>query len=143
MGLFRCKYCDRVYSTESQSSKRNLCQNCYMKLEDLYSRSGIHDYIRDHGLEKNFDIEKFAREIGMNPRNVKILYDLGFFDRDIQVYGNSYNSDKKKLVEQFKGEIEKLKHKDEPEKNEFHDSRQRTKSKFVSYGGRLYNRRTF
>ena len=132
--LFKCKYCGKVYGSNSQSLKKDLCRECYMKLEDLYSRSGIHDYIRDHGLEKNFDIEKFAREIGMNPRNVKILYDLGFFDRDIQVYGNSYNSDKKKLVEQFKGEIEKLKHKDEPEKNEFHDSRQRTKRTYCLSG---------
>ena len=108
-----------------------------MKLEDLYSRAKIHDYIRDHGIQKDFDPEQLAREIGMNPKNIKLLYNLGFFDRDIQVYSNSYNRERKKLADELKHEIEKLQDESDKRKENFR------RDKFITYGGRTYNRRTW
>ena len=109
MGFFRCKNCDRVLPLSSQSTVRvDLCCECYNKLEDLYSRLRIHDYIRDHGLQKDFDPEEVAREIGINPRNIKLLHKFGFFDRDIQTYNSSYSHERQELAEKFKRATEVL-----------------------------------
>ncbi len=140
--LFKCKYCGKVYGSNSQSLKRGLCRECYMKLEDLYYSSGIHDYIRDNGLSRDFDPEELSREIKMNPTLIRILYDMGFFDRDIQVY-SSDNKRIKKLAERFEDEIEKIKH---HENNHYNDRNteinHRSISKFISYGGSVYRRRS-
>ena len=140
--LFKCKYCGKVYGSNSQSLKRGLCRECYMKLEDLYSGSGIHDYIRDNGLSRDFDPEELSREIKMNPTLIRILYDMGFFDRDIQVY-SSDNKRIKKLAERFEDEIEKIKHHENNHDNDRNtEINHRTASKFISYGGRVYRRRS-
>ena len=137
--LFKCKYCGKVYSSNAQSLKRGLCRECYMKLEDLYSNSGIHDYIRDKGLSKDFDPEELSHEIKMNPTLIRILFEMGFFDRDIQVY-SSDNKKIKKLAERFENEIEKIKHHNDDKNIKNTEINKRTASKFISYCGRIYRR---
>ena len=141
MGLFRCKHCDKVFTSAFQSVKPGLCQECYRKLEDMYSHSKIHDYIRDHGLQRDFDPEELAHEVGVSPRNIKILYDFGFFDRDIQTYNTSSNRERKKLAEEFRHEIEKINNVKKIEREEPPRQNYNHRTKFVTYGGGLYRRK--
>lgn len=133
MGLFKCKLCGKVYSTESQSIRANLCRHCFLRLEDMYSASGIHDYIRDNGLAEDFDPVELAHELEMNPRIVELLFEMGFFDRDIQVYSYSSREKKRALAKEFSHEIDRLaKKNNEPEI--------KITPPIISYGGRLYRR---
>ncbi|MBQ7151080.1 MAG: hypothetical protein IJR94_02365 [Synergistaceae bacterium] len=111
-----------------------------MKLEDVYSKSPVHDYIRDHGLDPGFDYEELAQEIKMNPRTLKILIDLGFLDRDIQVYSTSSRLQRKDLARQFQNEIEKICNENQKFPPASLDDNRRSRP-FTSYGGGLYGRR--
>ena len=139
MGLFKCRLCGKVFATNFQSSKKNLCIDCFMKLEDMYTRARIHDYIRDHGLDENFDIDELAHELRMNPKNVELLYNMGFFDRDMQVY--TRDNHRKELAEEFKNELDKIGRTKSLEQEKRQPPPHRTK--FISYGGRIYNRKRF
>ena len=139
MGLFKCKLCGKVYATSYMSGKRNLCVDCFMRLEDMYTDFRIHDYIRDHGLEENFDIEVLAHELNINPRNIELLYKLGFFDRDIQVY--TRNEHRKELAEELEQEMEKISRSMNPEQEQRKSPLSR--KKFISYGKRIYGRKRF
>ena len=144
MSLFKCRLCGKVYSTEFLSLKNNLCKSCFVRLEDMYTNSGIHDYIRDKGLSEDFNPEELAHELKMNPRIIKILSEMGFIDRDIQVYNQASKERRKKLAEEFSNEIKKINNKNE--KNELNtpepDIKIKIRSKFISYGGRIYRRQT-
>lgn len=133
MGLFKCKLCGRVFSTDHQSMRNNLCRECFMRLEDMYSASGIHDYIRDNGLSEDFDPEELAHALKMNPRSIELLFEMGFFDRDIQVYSQANRQQRRRLAEDFSHEIDILiKKRTEPEI--------KITPKITSYGGRIYRR---
>ena len=109
-----------------------------MKLEDLYSRSRIHDYIRDHGLDEDFDINELAKELRMNPKSVEVLYNLGFFDRDMQVYSSTTH--RKTLAQEFKHELDRIKSPIPSEKSQS-PVLPPPPRKLTSYGGRIYDRR--
>ena len=119
--------------------KRNLCKKCYIDLEEIYDRAGIHKYIRDNGLPDNFSPERFAEELGLNPRYVALLYDLGFFERDIQVYKQGGKDDREKLAEELSLEVNKMRNK----KRAFQAQEREIKTppKNISYGGSIYRRR--
>ena len=135
VGLFKCRLCGRVYSTDAMSTRKNLCCECFMRLEDMYAVSGIHDYIRDYGLSEDFDKEELARKLKMNPRSIQLLYEMGFFDRDIQVYSHEDKERRRALSEELLREIEILKRAQQPEPEI------KITPKKISYGGRAYRRR--
>ncbi|MBR2208423.1 MAG: hypothetical protein IJ859_06395 [Synergistaceae bacterium] len=140
MGLFKCRYCGKVLSDNFMSMKRNLCRKCYIDLEEIYDKSGIHKYIRDHGLPDDFTPEQLAKELGVDTRSVVLLYELGFFERDIQVYNQSGKERRQKLADELSLELNKMRIKKtliqtrEPEV--------KPSPKHTSYGGGLYRRRT-
>ncbi len=121
------------------SGKRNLCVDCFMRLEDMYTDFRIHDYIRDHGLEENFDIEVLAHELNINPRNIELLYKMGFFDRDMQVY--TRNEHRRELAEELEQELDKIRRSMNPEQEQ--QKSPLSRKKFISYGKRIYSRKRF
>ena len=140
MGLFKCKLCGKVHPTTSQSSKKNLCIDCFLKLEDMYTHARIHDYIRDNGLSEDFDIEELSHELRMNPRNIELLYNMGFFDRDIQVY--THDNHRKELAEEFKHELERINNNEIIEHEQVNSS-PKSRKKHITYSGRIYSRKRF
>ena len=137
MGLFKCKLCGRVYGTEVMSMKKNLCRGCFMRLEEMYARSGIHDYIRDYGLSEDFDVEELAHKLEMNPRSIRLLFEMGFFDRDIQVYSHEDHEKRRTLARKLSLEVEKLRQLQQPVSEV---KEMKIVNKKVSYGGRIYRR---
>ena len=136
MGLFKCKLCGHVYSTELLSLKSNLCRSCFIRLEDIYANSGIHNFIRDKGLsEKDFDPDELAHELKMNPRSVRLLLDMGFMDRDIQVYNQNDRQRRRELAEKISNEINKIGRRTAP------IQKINSETETISYGGRVYQRK--
>lgn len=140
LDLFKCKICGKVLSTSMLSSKSNLCRHCFARLEELYDKLGIHNYIRRYGLAEDFKPEDLARELKIDPRTVRTLYDLGFFERDLQTYNHGAKERRRSLADEISQEVDKLKGR----------TRSRTERqpivpppprKSPSYGGTLYRRR--
>ena len=122
--------------------KRNLCKRCYIDLEEFYDRSGIHNYIRDHGLPDNFTPERLADELGLNTRNVVLLYELGFFERDIQVYNQSGKERREKLAGEISLELNKMRIKKAIIQTREAEVTPPPPRRTTSYGGGLYRRRS-
>ena len=133
MALSKCRLCGKVFLTENGAGLRGLCRECTLRLEDLYDRSGIHDYLRKYGADGNFDPYEVARILGLNPRDVKLLFDEGYLDRDIQVYSRG-TSQHQKLAEEFERALNKERRRVNPPPPP--PPRQNT-----SYGGRIYRRK--
>lgn len=110
----------------------------------MYTNSGIHDYIRDKGLSKeDFNPEELAHELKMNPRSIKLLLEMGFMDRDIQVYSQTDRQRRKILFEELSKEINKMNKRHAKINTETEAGVEiKIKSKSVSYGGRIYKRRS-
>ncbi len=141
MGLFKCKLCGKVLSTNFLSVKHNLCKRCFIDLEELYDKSGIHNYIRDHGLPENFTPEQLAEDLGLNPRNVVLLYELGFFERDIQVYSHAGKERREKLAGELSFELNKMRIRKKINQARDSEPKEINKTNSNSYGGSLYRRR--
>ena len=138
MNLFKCKFCGKVQGVNALSAKSNLCRSCFMRLEELYDKSGIHNYIRDYGLSEDFKPEELAKELKIEPKLVRTLFDMGFFERDLQVYNHRAKERRGKLAEEFSQELDKIKKQTRPaERNAVVPPPPR---KTVSYGGRRYQR---
>ena len=122
--LKSCKLCGRAFNSEGL----NVCITCFRRLEDVYTHA--HDYLRDNNDEK-FDMVQLADLIGADPRDIQELLEMGWLDRDIELYmkknnrGEGFTSPRQSMAQKFGSELDKMK----------------MKSKRTMYGGEIYQRR--
>ncbi len=137
MALVKCRLCGKLFATENGAGFRGMCRECTLRLEELYDRSGIHNYLRRYGTEGKFDPDKIAHDLEMNPRDVRLLFDMGYLDRDIQVYSRE-PSPHDELADEFKRILDRERKKTLPPPP---PPRQTGTSRSTSYGGRVYRRK--
>ena len=122
--LKSCKLCGRAFNSEGL----NVCITCFRRLEDVYTHA--HDYLRDNNDEK-FDMVQLADLIGADPRDIQELLEMGWLDRDIELYmkknnkGEGFTSPRQSMAQKFGSELDKMK----------------MKSKRTMYGGEIYQRK--
>ena len=121
MVLVSCKICGRAFGSVGTGGKRGICNRCLNYLENVYSRA--HEYLRDH-YDQKFDVAGTADAIGVEAQDIQILVELGYFERDIQTYGNKNYSQRQNLAKAFENELGKMQ-----------------KKSITTYGGRLYERK--
>lgn len=122
MSLTLCKLCGKVYDSASSFYGRSICIECQRKLEAMYVK--VHKYINDHGGLKNFDVNAISEEVEMDLSDIKILMDLGFFERDIQTYSN-IPSERQRMAKEFSDELDRM----------------IERKKATNYGGKIYRRK--
>ena len=127
MLLKSCKLCGKVFNYEGGPIK--VCFDCFRRIEDVYARS--HEYLRDNNEEK-FDFVKLSDAIGADPRDVQELVEMGWLDRDLELYkkkkgkyslGSEESIYSSSNFLNVSGEHEKKRHKQ------------------TSYGGEIYQRK--
>lgn len=132
MALRECKVCNSLYDDKSKirSEKNAVCPNCRMKLEGTYNR--IHNYIRDHEDQITTDItdikklaHRLAADTDTDIEELQLLFELGWFERDIQTYGLAVSA-RQILAGEFSDELGKM-----IERKKAH----------YTYSGRYYSRR--
>ncbi|MBQ6774091.1 MAG: hypothetical protein IJP48_08540 [Synergistaceae bacterium] len=122
--LKSCKLCGRAFNSEGL----NVCITCFRRLEDVYTHA--HDYLRDNSDEK-FDMMQLADLIGADPRDIQELLEMGWLDRDIELYMKKNSSvggltsTRQSMAQKFGDELHKMK----------------MKSKRTMYGGEIYQRK--
>ena len=121
--LLLCNLCGKAYNPNTVLNKRGICGECLKRLDDMYS--GIHKYITAQGEIDDLTLSDIARELEIDPDDVRLLYDLGYFDRDLQTYSRT-PSKRYELAKEFEHEIEVLKE----------------HAKITTYGGLIYRRKS-
>ncbi|MBQ4470164.1 MAG: hypothetical protein IJR35_02655 [Synergistaceae bacterium] len=123
--LKSCKLCGRAFNSEGL----NVCLTCFRRLEEVYTHA--HDYLRDNTDEK-FDMVQLADLIGADPRDIQELLEMGWLDRDIELYLKKNNknngvihSPRQIMARKFGDELDKMK----------------MKTKQTMYGGEIYQRK--
>ena len=116
MPLMECRLCGKIYT---QGGRQGVCPECLKRLGDLYSL--VHEYMRDHEEEK-FDVSTLADDMGVSAVDIQALVDLGYIERDMQLYGTRETA-RKKLADAFGQELDKME-----------------KKKLMTYGGEIYSR---
>lgn len=122
MPLLTCGLCGKLYSFKNAFDKKGICLDCLQNLDELYSH--IHKYIAKLGEIKNVSPQSIADETGMKLEDVNLLFELGFFERDIQTYSHT-TSERQKLAEEFEHEL--------------HDMKAERRAN--TYGGMIYRRK--
>ena len=131
MPLVSCRICGKVFIASGYQEYSRMCGACYTRLEEMYSSSGIHEYLRKHGVSGEINVEELAAELDMDSRDIRMLINAGFLERDIQTYSRG-PSRRQALADKIEHEIYK---KPAPAPT---ISPVRT----VNYGGGKYARRT-
>ena len=112
--LKSCRLCGKVFAVNST----NYCHDCRKKLGELYS--SVHEYMRDHD-EEEFDIQKLAEGMDVDPAYIKALVDLGYINRVDE--DEKRRAQRRKIAAALSKELNIQ------------------KDKIVSYGGGIYSRR--
>ena len=120
--LKSCKLCGRAFNSEGL----NVCLTCFRRLEDVYSHA--HEYLRDNNDEK-FDMVQLADVMGVDPRDIQELIEMGWLDRDIELYlkknkKGGGQSARQVMAQKFGSELDKMKE----------------RNKRTMYGGEIYKR---
>lgn len=118
MPLMSCKLCGKAFVSEGLK----VCSDCMHRLEDVYYRA--HDFLRDSNDDK-LDAKHLADEMGVDPRDIQELIEMGWLERDLEIYSRKKGTRRQRQYEEFSEELEKMKE----------------KSKVTSYGGEIYARR--
>lgn len=82
--LLLCNLCGKAYNPNTVLNQRRICGDCLKRLDDMYS--GIHKYITAQGKIDDITLSDITSELEIEPDDVRLLYDLGYFDRDLQTY---------------------------------------------------------
>lgn len=114
--LMECWLCRRLFNSAGQK----ICPDCIKKLDSLYG--SVHEYMRDHK-DEDFDMDKLAEDMEINPAYIKALVDLGYIEAVIRTEDGKEQDRKQKLAAAFSQELEKMQ-----------------KDKITTYGGVIYSR---
>ena len=122
MQLFLCDLCGKAYDPHAVLVDKGICKDCTQELDSMYA--GIHSLIVSIGEMDKLNLEDVSRRLEIDMEDIKILYDLGYFERDIQTYCRT-PSERQILAQEFERELKLL-----IERN-----------KITTYGGIVYNRK--
>lgn len=122
MSLLICSLCGKIYDSKSVPVRRKICRECLGRLDGMYS--GIHEYIARHGEMKGINLQEIAEGCSLEAEDVKLLLDMGYFERDIQTYGKA-ESERQRLAEIFERELKNM----------------QDRGRLSTYGGEIYRRK--
>lgn len=119
MNLVSCNICGKVFTSDDLN--RDICHKCINHLEDIYSE--VHDYIKNHA--GHFNVRQLTDYVEMTQEDFKTLEKMGYFERDMQVYGHGKLTARQKLARKIENELDKMS----------------AKLKLTTYGGMIYKRK--
>ena len=106
MPLFLCKLCGKVYNPSTVVGNKGMCRECMQNLDDMYA--GIHKLLAGLGEIDKLNLTDIAEELNMKIEDVNLLYEMGYFERDIQTYTRT-PSKRQELAKEFGHELDVLK----------------------------------
>ncbi len=122
MPLFLCSLCGKVYDPATVTGNKGICHECKNNLDNMYVQ--IHRVFTRRGEIDSINLQDIAEEAEMNLEDVKLLYELGYFERDMQTYCR-IPSARQELAREFNREVDVL----------------REHKKITTYSGTIYKRK--